>query len=168
MSSNNDSKMTNPREQFTSLMRGLGTRTILHQQNVAASLGLYNNDFISLDILRETGPITAGELSKKTGLATGSITALVDRLEKIGYVRREHDPNDRRRVIIVPEYESKEEIRHTYESLNQAMLQLASTYKQEELALISQFLQNASAVLEEQIQLLSSSSKSKASAKTLR
>jgi DNA-binding MarR family transcriptional regulator len=168
LSSNQENQMTDPREHFTSLMRGLGTRTILHQQNVAASLGLYNNDFISLDILRETGPITAGELSKKTGLATGSITALVDRLEKIGYVRRENDPNDRRRVIIVPEYESKEEIRHTYESLHQAMLQLASSYKQEELALISQFLHNASTVLEEQIQLLSSSTQSKSSTKSIR
>lgn len=51
------------------------------QQNVAASLGLYNNDFLSIDILHERGPITAGELSKLTGLATGSVTALIDRLE---------------------------------------------------------------------------------------
>ncbi|MFJ9461960.1 MarR family winged helix-turn-helix transcriptional regulator [Viridibacillus arvi] len=147
-------------------MRGLGTRTILHQQNVAASLGLYNNDFISLDILRETGPITAGELSKKTGLATGSITSLVDRLEKIGYVRRQNDPNDRRRVIIVPEYESKEEIRNTYEPLHKAMLNLASSYTPEELALISQFIGNASTVLEEQIQHLSSTTRNKSSKTT--
>lgn len=49
---------------------------------VATSLGLYNNDFLSIDILHEKGPITAGELSKLTGLTTGSITTLVDRLEK--------------------------------------------------------------------------------------
>lgn len=55
---------------------------MVYQQNVAASLGLYNNDFLSVDILREKGPITAGELSKLTGLATGSVTALIDRLEK--------------------------------------------------------------------------------------
>ncbi|ETT81540.1 MarR family transcriptional regulator [Viridibacillus arenosi] len=166
MSSHQDDQTLNPQEHFTSLMRGLGTRTILHQQNVAASLGLYNNDFISLDILRETGPITAGELSKKTGLATGSITSLVDRLEKIGYVRRQNDPNDRRRVIIVPEYESKEEIRNTYEPLHKAMLNLASSYTPEELALISQFIGNASTVLEEQIQHLSSTTRSKSSKTT--
>ncbi|WP_209860541.1 MarR family winged helix-turn-helix transcriptional regulator [Paenibacillus shirakamiensis] len=137
-------------------MRGLGSRTILYQQNVAASLGLYNNDFISVDILRETGPITAGELSKKTGLATGTITALVDRLEKIGYVRREHDPSDRRRVIIVPQYEHKEEISNTYSPLHQAMLSLASSYTEDELELITQFLGKASGILEEQIQQLSS------------
>lgn len=74
---------TPEQEQFTLLMRSLGNRTVLYQQNVAASLGLYNNDFLSIDILREKGPITAGELSKLTGLTTGSVTALIDRLEKM-------------------------------------------------------------------------------------
>ncbi|PJN88463.1 MULTISPECIES: MarR family transcriptional regulator [Bacillaceae] len=137
-------------------MRGLGTRTILYQQNVATSLGLYNHDFISVDILRETGPITAGELAKKTGLTTGSITALVDRLEKFGYVRRQNDPNDRRRVIIVPEYEDKEEVYNTYLPLHNEMVKLVSSYTPEELELITTFLGKASSVLDEQIQQLSS------------
>ncbi|WP_211749007.1 MarR family transcriptional regulator [Paenibacillus sp. Marseille-Q4541] len=142
-------------------MRGLGTRTILYQQNVASSLGLYNNDFISVDILREKGPTTAGELSKITGLATGSITALIDRLEKVGYVRRENDPNDRRRVIIVPQYEEKEEVINTYIPLHNAMVKLASSYTEEELALITQFLGKASTVLEDQIEHLSSTKRNK-------
>ncbi|WP_187274014.1 MarR family transcriptional regulator [Paenibacillus sp. N3.4] len=137
-------------------MRGLGTRTVLYQESVAASLGLYNHDFISVDILREKGPITAGELSKLTGLATSSVTALIDRLEKIGYVRRQNDPKDRRKVIIVPEYEQKEEVSNTYHPLHTAMITLASSYTDEELALITQFLGKASTVLEEQIHDLSS------------
>ncbi|MWV43181.1 MarR family transcriptional regulator [Paenibacillus sp. HJL G12] len=135
-------------------MRGLGTRTVLYQQNVAASLGLYNNDLKSVDILRETGPITAGELSKITGLATGSVTALIDRLEKVGYVRRANDPNDRRRVILVPEYEYKEEVGNTYRPLHQSMHELASSYTDEDLDLITQFIGKASAILEEQIKQL--------------
>lgn len=163
MSSHQQDPTTDPKEHFISLMRGLGTRTILHQQNVAASLGLYNNDLISVDILRETGPITAGELSKKTGLATGSVTALIDRLEKVGYVRRQNDPSDRRRVIIVPEYEYKEEVSNTYLPLHSAMVELASSYTAEELELITQFLGKASTVLEEQIHHLSSTSRSNSS-----
>ncbi|WP_234540615.1 MarR family transcriptional regulator [Paenibacillus pseudetheri] len=144
-------------------MRGLGTRTVVYQQNVAASLGLYNNDFLSVDILREKGPITAGELSKLTGLATGSVTALIDRLEKNGYVRRQNDPNDRRKVIIVPLYENKEDIIDTYLPLHTAMVKLAASYTDEELALISQFLGKASTVLDEQIDHLSSPTRSKSS-----
>lgn len=163
MSSRQTDQLTDSQEHFTSLMRGLGTRTILHEQNVAASLGLYNNDFLTLDILREAGPITAGELAKKTGLTTGSITALVDRLEKVGYVHRENDPTDRRRVIIVPDYESKEEVRNSYRPLQEAMVELASSYTEEELALITQFISRASAVLEEQIQHLSTTRRNKSS-----
>lgn len=136
---------------------------MVYQQNVAASLGLYNNDFLSVDILREKGPITAGELSKLTGLATGSVTALIDRLEKNGYVRRQNDPNDRRKVIIVPLYENKEDVIDTYMPLHTAMVKLAASYTDEELALISQFLGKASTVLDEQIDHLSSPTRSKSS-----
>ncbi|MBM7600842.1 DNA-binding MarR family transcriptional regulator [Virgibacillus halotolerans] len=163
MSSYQQNKTTDSQENFVSLMRGLGTRTVLYQQNVASSLGLYNHDFTSVDILRETGPITAGELSKKTGLATGSVTALVDRLEKIGYVRRQNDPSDRRRVIIVPEYETKEEMVNAYDPLHKAMIKLASSYTPEELELITQFLDKAGTVLEDQIQHLSSTKSNKSS-----
>ena len=50
----------------------------------------------------QTGPITAGELAERTGLTTGAITGVIDRLEKAGFVRRVKDPDDRRRVIIEP------------------------------------------------------------------
>ncbi|MCR8656752.1 MarR family winged helix-turn-helix transcriptional regulator [Paenibacillus endoradicis] len=135
-------------------MRGLGSRTVLYQQSVAASLGLYNNDFLSVDILHEKGPVTAGELSRLTGLTTGSVTALIDRLEKSGFVRRQYDPNDRRKVIIVPMYENKEEVSNMYLSLHTAMVKLALSYSNEELELINQFLRKANIVLEEQIHIL--------------
>ncbi|AIQ29107.1 MarR family transcriptional regulator [Paenibacillus sp. FSL P4-0081] len=151
MSSQEPVQPTELQEQFTLLMRGLGTRTVQYQQNVASALGLYNNDFISVDILREKGPITAGELSKLTGLTTGSVTALIDRLEKTGYVRRENDPGDRRKVIIVPLYEHKADVIETYSTLHSAMIALAASYTEEELLLITQFLGKAGAVLEQQI-----------------
>ncbi|NOU66540.1 MarR family transcriptional regulator [Paenibacillus sp. LMG 31461] len=163
MSSYQDEQPTDLQEQFTLRMRSLGTRTVLYQQNVATSLGLYNNDFISIDILRDRGPITAGELSKLTGLATGSITALIDRLEKNGYVRRQNDPNDRRKVIIVPLYENKEDVSQTYLPLHSAMVKLASSYTEEELAFITKFLDQASHVLDEQIDQLSATLSSKSS-----
>lgn len=134
---------------------------MLYQQSVAAALGLYNNDFLSIDILQEKGPITAGELSKLTGLTTGSVTALIDRLEKNGFVRRQHDPSDRRKVVIVPLYENKEEIKRTYLPLHDAMVKLAASYSEHELALINRFLDQAGAVLEEQIHRLAAEARHK-------
>ncbi len=151
MSTNKPNKTTNHHENFVLLMRGLGTRSVLYQQKIAVSLGLYNHDFIAVDILRESGPITAGELSKLSGLTTGSVTALVDRLEKAGYVRRENDPNDRRKVIIVPQYEHKEEVKEKYYALHEEMVKLADTYTEDELELITHFLEKANNVIENQI-----------------
>lgn len=138
-------------ERLSMLMRGLGTRIVLYQQRVAANLDLPNNDFLSIDMLHERGPVTAGELSRLTGLSTGSVTALIDRLEKHGLVRREDDPNDRRKVIIVPLYENSDKVRTTYNSLNAKMLELTSLYSEDELETISRFLEQASLVIEGQI-----------------
>jgi len=147
---------TQQQENLTLRMRGLGARTVIYQQNVASRLGLNNSDFLAIDILHEKGPITAGELAKFTGLTTGSVTALIDRLEKSDYVRRQPDPNDRRKVILVPVYENKEEVSDIYLSLHAAMIQLASSYEDIELELIAQFLDKACTVLEEQIHDLNS------------
>lgn len=114
---------------------------------------------MAVDILHEKGPTTAGELAKLIGLTTGSVTALIDRLEKSGYVRRQPDPSDRRKVILVPLYENKEEVSEIYLSLHAAMIQLASSYADKELELITQFLDKACTVLEEQIHDLNSNIK---------
>lgn len=152
MSKNHNQNTNESHRQLTQQMRAIGSRSILYQQSVIKRLNISGNDFISIDLLNELGPMTAGELSKKTGLSTGTITALIDRLEKIGYARREKDPKDRRRVIIVPTYEEKDEIKISYESLNERMLQLAANYSDDECQLINDFLGQAIDVLDHELQ----------------
>jgi DNA-binding MarR family transcriptional regulator len=67
---------------------------------VADLLGVNRTDVICLDILARLGTVTAGRLSEESRLTTGAITAVLDRLEKAGYVRRVADPTDRRRVLV--------------------------------------------------------------------
>lgn len=151
--SNNQSAQTNELIiQLASLLRGFGSRSILHQQAIVHTLGIPANDYISIDLLNELGPLTAGELADRTGLSTGTITALIDRLEKIGYARREKDSNDRRRVMIVPTYEDKEEIKKAYHPLDMAMQKLGQGYSDTELQLINTFLTKAVSVLDAQLQ----------------
>jgi DNA-binding transcriptional ArsR family regulator len=69
-------------------------------QAAADRIGLNATDLNCLNILSFSGQMTAGELARATGLTTASITGVTDRLEEAGYVRRERDPNDRRRVVI--------------------------------------------------------------------
>src|SRR5271157_5057901 len=82
--------------------RQLATATVMFHQAIADRLGMHVTDHKCLDILVQTGPIPAGALAERTGLTTGAITGVIDRLEKAGFVRRIKDPDDRRRVVIEP------------------------------------------------------------------
>jgi DNA-binding MarR family transcriptional regulator len=64
------------------------------------ALGVNRTDGRCLDVIQQTGRISAGELAERAGLTTGSVTAVIDRLEAKGYVRRVADPQDRRKVLL--------------------------------------------------------------------
>ena len=64
------------------------------------ALGVNRTDGRCLDVIQQTGRISAGELADRAGLTSGSVTAVIDRLEAKGYVRRAADPEDRRRVLV--------------------------------------------------------------------
>ncbi|AME06505.1 MarR family transcriptional regulator [Bacillus siamensis] len=136
------------------LFRKMATRTILFHQAAAQSLGLFPTDLKSADILNEAGPMTAGELGKKTGLSTGSVTALIDRLEKAGYVMRKKDPEDKRRVIIVPLTAGKANVKQLFSSLSQSTISLCRQYKEEELHLIFDFLKKVTDIMEDELEKL--------------
>ena len=72
----------------------------VHQDAVAEHLGIGRTDLRCLDILDREGPLTAGALAEASGLSTGAITALIDRLERAGYAVRIRDSADRRRVVV--------------------------------------------------------------------
>src|SRR4051794_26920350 len=81
-------------------LRNFSDQDVLFSQALADRLGINLTDFKCLSILERTGAVTAGKLAELTGLTTGAVTGLIDRLEKAGWARRVRDPNDRRHVII--------------------------------------------------------------------
>src|SRR5918997_4082347 len=66
----------------------------------AKRLGVNDTDLHCLNIIESRGGLSAGELAKESGLTTGAVTGVIDRLEKAGYARRVSDPDDRRRVKV--------------------------------------------------------------------
>jgi DNA-binding MarR family transcriptional regulator len=76
--------------------------SIQMHEAVARKAGLSGTDHKYLGFLMEKGQMTAGELSGLTGLTTGAVTGLIDRLEKKNLVKRQFAQNDRRKVIIEP------------------------------------------------------------------
>ena len=76
--------------------------SIQMHEAVARKAGLSGTDHKYLGFLMEKGQMTAGELSTLTGLTTGAVTGLIDRLEKKNLVKRQFADDDRRKVFIVP------------------------------------------------------------------
>jgi DNA-binding MarR family transcriptional regulator len=124
--------------------RQMSTVTILFHQAIADRLGMNVTDHKCADILLRSGPITAGELAQRTGLTTGAITGVIDRLEKAGFVRRSKDPSDRRRVVVEPlPQRIGREIGPLFESMARLMAELCADYSTEELAVIRDFTARA-------------------------
>lgn len=91
----------------------------------------------------------AGRLGELTGLTTGAVTGVIDRLEKAGYARRTNDPKDRRRTIVEPTGNKKFEkrIETIFKPLHEKMHKLLSSYSDGELT----FLLNATTEITAQI-----------------
>ena len=119
----------------------------------AARLGMTVTDMQVMDILDSTGPTTAGQLADLTGLTTGAITGMLNRLEEAGLVRRERDPNDGRRVIVRLERGKDEmhKIGPIFDSLGKAWDELASDYDDEQIAFLLEFLKRSNAMSRKEI-----------------
>lgn len=122
--------------------REMSTETIMFHQAVADVLGLYITDHKCLDLIRHYGAMPAGKLAELTGLTTGAVTGIIDRLEEAGYVRRANDPKDRRRTVVEPTKNKKLErkIEAIFIPLHERMHKLLSSYSDSELAFLLDIL----------------------------
>src|SRR5436853_773714 len=117
-------------------LRRSSAQGVIFGQTVANVAGISGSDLECLDFLNLEGRVTAGRLAEVTGLTTGAITGVVDRLEKAGLVRRARDEADRRKVFIVVVPEATAKIGQFYLPMQQAMHRVWSRYSEEELRLL--------------------------------
>jgi len=141
------------REQSSANVRLLNT--------IGAQLGLSINDEKALDILNQYGPLTAGAIAEHTGLATPSVTALIDRLEKKDFVRRVRDPEDRRRVIVTLNPQRFAELYALFGSLVHSMDEMLAPYSDEQLLVILDFLGRSSQFMRAEASRLNQESRAK-------
>jgi DNA-binding MarR family transcriptional regulator len=126
-------------EALEQAMRKASAQGVLYGQSVANAVGISGSDLDCLDLLNFEGRVTAGRLAEVTGLTTGAITGVVDRLEKAGLVRRERDEADRRKVYIVILPASAARIGRYYLPLQEKMHKVWGTYSDAELQLLLRF-----------------------------
>lgn len=129
--------------------RKLTRSSLMFQYAVAEKMQLNATDAECIDFLMEMGPSTAGDLARATRLTTGAITAAIDRLEKAGFVKRETDPGDRRKVIIqfLPKKHTKAKV--FYEEMAKDVFQLFSAYNDHTLQSILQHTDSLTQIFQE-------------------
>jgi DNA-binding MarR family transcriptional regulator len=131
--------------QIVDATRRVIANAILYSHQVAERLGLGASDAQFMTLLEVHGPLTPGQLAELTGLRTGTVTGVLDRLEGAGFIRRDRDPNDRRKVIVSrQEEEITRRVSPHYAPLAEGLVALLGEYDDEQLALIASFLARVS------------------------
>jgi len=121
------------RETVIRCLREFIAGSVIHNQQVADRVGLRLTDMQCINVLELMGPSTPGELARSTGLTTGGVTVMLDRLEKGGYVKRAPNPRDRRSVLVRLNPAKLKRIQAFYREVNQQMAALLDETPEPEL-----------------------------------
>jgi DNA-binding MarR family transcriptional regulator len=138
-------------QQLRSEIMGYFGAASAFDERVAKKLKLSRGDLRWLDLLGREGPMTAGQLSDESGLTTGAVTFLLDRLEEAGMVLRRRDPDDRRRVWVELTPAAHTRLAKTQAPIQAEMRELAQRFKAEELAIVRDFMRGAKEVFQRQV-----------------
>lgn len=117
----------------------------LFSQRVAEKLGLHPTDMQFLNLLELLGPMTPGVLAQCSGLSSGGVTVVLDRLEKAGYVRRSSNPADRRSVLVSLVAARQKRVTTNYDSVQKQFEGVLAGFSEQELETVLKFLSAANA-----------------------
>ena len=135
-------------ERFRAVRRNYSDASILMHEAIARRAGLSGTDHKYLGIIVDRGRMTAGELADASGLTTGAVTGLIDRLEREGLVKRELDKQDRRKIHIVPvEANVKKRIHPLFKRLQQKTNALVESFSEKEIAVLERYFTAATAIM---------------------
>jgi DNA-binding MarR family transcriptional regulator len=131
--------------------KDLTRSSVVFRSVIANAFGLNVTDAECVDYLMDFGPATAGKLAELTGLTHGAITNVIDRLEKAGFVTRQSDPKDRRKVIVVVVQEKVDAVAAMYLPTVMKIYNLYAGYSDEELKFLLHFYKNMQRIYQEGI-----------------
>lgn len=116
-----------------------GAYSAVHASHIAASVGINVIDLECLDLLQIHGPLPTGQLAAKAGLRTATMTSILDRLEKAGFVRRDRSEEDRRVVIVYIQARAAQEIGPLFSHIAAHMAKVEEQFSDDELAIVSRY-----------------------------
>lgn len=137
-------------QDFRVLSRKYSDTSIWMHEAIARKAGLSGTDHKYLGLIIDKGQMTAGELSSATGLTTGAVTGLIDRLEKKKLVKRQFDKADRRKVIIVANtVNAMKLLEPIFSKLQERTVALIESYTEKDLKIITSYFQSAIDIMED-------------------
>jgi DNA-binding MarR family transcriptional regulator len=125
-------------------LRELSIQLSLLNHQVGARLELKDVDLDCLDLVARYGPLSPSALARRAGLHPATMTGILDRLERAGWIGRDRDPADRRAVTISARRERAGEILGLYAGMNGSLDKLCAGYSEEELGVLADFLRRTS------------------------
>ncbi len=129
--------------------REYGIQMTLYRNVIFEKLGVNATDMECLGFLLSKRISTPTELARYTGLSSGATTAMLDRLEKGGFIERQPNPDDRRGTLIVLAKSGAEKVVPWYAPVGKAQDELVSSYSEKELQLIADFFERYAKVWEQ-------------------
>jgi DNA-binding MarR family transcriptional regulator len=121
-------------------LRDMSVQLSLLNQQVGGRLELKGSDLECCELINRYGPLSPTELARRAGLHPATMTGVLDRLERGGWIARERDPADRRAVIIHLLRDRSGEVLKLYAGMNEAMDEICAGYSVADLELLSGFL----------------------------
>lgn len=121
-------------------LRLLAIHTVAYSHQASSALGLSSTESEILNLLGLEGSRTAGEIAHATGLSSGTITGVLDRLEEGGYVRRQRHPTDRRKVVITADPDALARVGRMFDAHEQTLASVLGDYGANDLETVAQFL----------------------------
>src|SRR5437899_5877688 len=121
-------------------LRALSIQLSLLNHQVGARAGLNDVDLDCLDLVARHGPLTPSALAERAALHPATMTGILDRLERGGWVARERDPSDRRAVLVRVLRDRSAELVRLYSGMNSSMSEICARYGDAELELLADFL----------------------------
>jgi DNA-binding MarR family transcriptional regulator len=121
-------------------LRELRVQLSLLNHQVGAHVDLKDVDLDCLDLIDRHGPLSPSALARRAGLHPATMTGILDRLERGGWVARDRDPSDRRAVLVRTLRDRNADLMRLYSGMNRSINQICAGYQDAELELLADFL----------------------------